>query len=58
MLQAKSILNFFIVKTRKCIILPADKVLMMARHREQFIRKFCSQFYHQTLIVEQCTLQI
>ena len=28
------------------------------RHREQFICKFGSQFYHQTLIVKQCTLQI
>ena len=27
-------------------------------HREQFICKFGSQFYHQTLVVEQCTLQI
>ena len=27
-------------------------------HREQFGCEFCSQFYHQTLIVEQCALQI
>ena len=27
-------------------------------HREQFIYKFGSQFYDQTSIVEQCTLQI
>ena len=32
--------------------------IRILRHREQVICKFGSQFYHQTLIVEQCALQI
>ena len=48
--------NFKSFKVPNCYIhvgLLAVKIKCM--HREQLICKFGSQFYHQTLVVEQCT---